>query len=389
MTAPMTVISNGKIVTSDGVVEGDLVLSGGTIECIETRANNFRGSPEIIDAAGGFVVPGLVDLHVHGAGGANLWDETSGSVDNVCRSLAGFGTTCCLATGLITAEKESDELDEVVDAVGSGRAGAQIVGIHLEGPFINPEKRGMIPPEYVQECSPARWREVWDDCRSKLRMMTIAPEVSGATDVIREMVDEGVIPALGHTNATLEEVRTGMEAGLSHVTHLANAMRGLHHREPGALGAALMEDDLSVQIIADGHHLHPEFVRWVVEMKGAERCCLVTDGIGPMGISAGHCDYQDYQCTIQDGAVYGPNGDLVGTTLTLLQIVQRAKKFTGLPLYEAVNMASLYPARVLDIADSKGSIAPGKDADVIVCDENFNVDAVLIGGRKSPTGAKY
>jgi len=378
-------IRGGEVVTPAGNVAADVLIEDGKLARIGQIEPTQAEGAQVIDAEGKLVLPGLIDVHVQGAGGSDLLQGTPEAVERVCRSLASFGTTAFLATSVVeVAHREQPHIDSILEVMSQGSSGARILGIHLEGPFINPEKKGMIQTRFICEADPDYLACTQDVCAGSLRMMTIAPELPGGLDLIGQLVHDGTIAALGHTNATYEEAVRGIVAGLSHVTHLANAMRSIHHRDPGALGAALMSDALTVQIIADGIHLHPAFLRWVVGMKPADHLAVITDGISAVGLPAGRYSYGGLEFTIDHGAARYGDGTLIGTALTQFQLVGRLMEFTGLPLHEAVNIASLYPARMLGLQNAKGSLEEGKDADVVICDRDLGVEAVLVEGRRVP-----
>ncbi len=376
-------ISGGEVVTPTGIKRAAIQVEDGRLARIGPVPRSATQGAQTIDATGRLVLPGLIDLHVQGAGGADLLDEDPDAVRHVRSSLAAFGTTAFLATTTIdTTAPEQTHIQRIEDSPGRRPGCATLLGIHLEGPFINPEKRGMIQPKHIHDASPGYYHWVTGVCGGKLRMMTIAPEVPGALDIIRDLKRCGVVASLGHTDATYEETLRGIEAGLSHVTHVGNAMRSMHHREPGALGAVLMSDRLTAQIITDGVHLHPDFVAWLIRLKGPERFAIITDGISAMGLPPGRYRYGELEYTVQDGAARYGDGTLIGTALTQIELVSRAMEFAGLPLHEAVNMASLYPARIAGVSDRKGSIEQGKDADLLICDQGLGIETVLVEGEK-------
>jgi N-acetylglucosamine-6-phosphate deacetylase len=205
--------------------------------------------------------------------------------------------------------------------------------------------------------------------------------VPGTLEIIAHLCDAGIVPSLGHTYATFEEAQRGIEAGITHVTHVTNAMRSFHHREPAALGAVLMSDHLSMQVITDGVHIHPRVVRWLFELHGPDRCAIITDGMKAMGMPPGQYRYGETPFEIRDGAARYADGTLIGTACTQLELVRRALDFTDLPLHAAVRAASLTPARIIGHQQRKGSLDPGKDADILMCDRELNLQGVMLRGK--------
>ena len=375
-------IEAGQIVTPAGVIEGDLLVEDGKIRMVGRVPREAARGARSVEAAGRLVLPGLVDVHVQGAGGCDILSDDPDDVTLVRRNLASFGTTSFLATTTVDVTTEDQpHVRHVLREAAAPRRGARLLGIHLEGPFVSIEKRGMIEERFI--CAPDGDRYGWvkELCGGRLRMMTIAPELPGALEIIADLAASGIVASLGHTNATYEEAVRGIEAGVSHVTHIGNAMRSMHHREPGAFGAALMSEGLSAQIIADGIHLHPQMMSWIIRLTGPENCAIITDGIGAMGMPDCTYSYGGLTYTVDDGAARYLDGTLIGTAITQLQMVQRTIGITGLPLHEVVAMASLVPARILGVDDRLGSIEAGKEADFLICGRDLNVEAVFIGAE--------
>jgi len=382
MTTIKHLIRGGDIVTPAGVRRGDVLIESGKLARVGKITRTESRGAQVLDATGRLVLPGMIDVHVQGAGGSDFLEGTPKAVRAVCRNLARFGTTALLATTAIdTTAPDQPHIRAIAEVMSGPAPGARILGIHLEGPFINLVKKGMIQPRFIRAPDGQYLDFIQKTCAGGLRMMTIAPELPGALDLVRALTERGVIASLGHTDATYEEALRGIEAGISHVTHTANAMRSIHHRDPGALGAALMSDSLTMQVITDGIHLHPAFLRWIVAMKGPARFALITDGISAVGLPPGRYSYGGLEFTIDNGAARYIDGTLIGTALTQPQLVRRLMNFTDMPLHEAVNMASLYPARILGVDDRKGSLETGKDADVVICDHDLNVGTVIAEGE--------
>jgi N-acetylglucosamine-6-phosphate deacetylase len=373
----MSVLANGRLVTPDGIVDGWLEVAGRTITAIGTGEPPQRADR---DLAGQWVVPGFVDIHVHGGADA---DFSAGSPEQA-RRVVGLhrrhGTTTMLAS-LVTAD-----IDTLVASVTSlaelGDAG-ELAGIHLEGPFLAPARCGAHDPRLLRTPEPDLVDRLASAGRTRVRMVTLAPELPAGTEATRRFVDAGVIVAVGHTDATYEQTRAAIDAGATVGTHLFNAMRPLHHREPGPVPALLEDDRVSVELICDGVHLHPSVIRGAMRTASASRVALVTDAMAAAGTGDG--DYLLGQLTVRvrDGIARQPDGTIAGSTLTMDRALRCAVD-AGASIDEAVTMASTTPARVLGQADRIGSITVGRDADLVVLDQSLQVAAVMAKGSWLP-----
>jgi len=416
----------GSVITSKEIIkDGVVVIDGAKIAyvgpmgtpCGDTNAKcaqSPQGVPnmEIIDCRGKFISPGFIDLHVQGAGGCDILDGNYEAVNTISKALAANGVTAFLATtvyfvGAGPCARPSQgnhrglplHLAAVAQAIRKGTQGARVLGVHLEGPFINPLKCGMIKKENIAQtmgtlCGGTNVKyarppqgvpdidAIIDACGGALKMMTIAPEMPGAIEIIKQLKKNKIVAAIGHTNATYDETIKGFDAGITHATHVFNAMRSLHHREPGAVGAVLTDDRVSVQLIADGKHLHPAVVGLVIKQKDYERTALITDSMSAAGLPDGRYVYNDLKYESNAGlAVYFGTDTFIGTALTLNKIVKRVVAMGKANLQQAVLMASIVPARVLGIDNRKGSIVKGKDADIVVIDKDCDVSMTIIDGK--------
>ena len=376
----MQYIINGTILLPVGAVMGcalafDKGRIAGIVEAPPAGAN-------IIDAAGGVIAPGLVDVHIHGFMG---WDASNGSAEELramSQRLAGWGTTSWLPT---TMTLDWPVLEKCFSAIRVARDasiqedwnGAQVLGCHAEGPFISSKKKGAQSESSIQSPDIEKLRP-WTDV---VRLMTVAPEVEGALPFIREAARLGVTLSMGHTDATAAQALSGVEAGITHATHTFNAMSPMSHREPGAVGAALSDGHVYCELIADTFHVNPLLFGIMARQKG-DHLVLITDSIQVAHLPDGPHD-QSGQTVVVDGIrCRFPDGTIAGSSLTLDMAVRNFRKYTGLPLYEVVNMASLYPARSIGTDDRKGSLEPGKDADILIADGDFNIRQTFIRGRQ-------
>jgi len=364
-----TLITNGTLITPAEEVPGGWVLVDG-----DRIADVGQGGPPAadatIDAGGCTIAPGFIDLHAQGFRGYDLWDPSDEAFLGATRQMASTGVTACQASC-----RPTDEVCRTMrPRIGRSDGGCRVVGLYFEVPFISPEKRGAIPPEYVEQPSREVAERILDASRGILSMITIAPEQPGVLELIPLFRAASgpagpVVCAIGHTSATYDDAVAGFDAGITHCTHLFNAMTGLHHREPGAVGALLARPDVSVEIICDGVHLHPAAVRTAVACKGVAKTCLITDCVSGLGRE------------VIDGAPRLADGTIAGSVLSMDRAVANVQRFAGVSLREAVEMASLSPARVIGLDASKGSLEPGKDADLVIFDDQINVRLTMIGGE--------
>lgn len=335
---------------------------------------------ECLDAGGRLLSPGFIDVHVQGAGGADVLDGTREALAVMSATLARLGTTSFLATTVARPRTGHDHLRVVRECMKEDLGGARILGVHLEGPFINVVKKGGISPDGIYAYTPESYRELFDAAGDSVRMMTIAPELPGAVECIRRLVDRGIIAAFAHSQAGYDDFLRGCDAGISHVTHIFNAMNGLHHREPGPITAIFGHASITAQIISDGNHVHPAVVRLLASVIGTRRCVCITDGVQGMGLPEGAYTYNGRAYESRDGVARYLDGTLIGTTMGLGQIARRFRTFTGCSTAEALETVTINPARLLGIDASHGTIAPGKAADLVVLNDDLSVYATIVAG---------
>ncbi len=370
------------IVTASQVVTPARILAPGWLHLDGDRivevGEGAPPRPPDVDLGDSTVVPGFVDLHVHGGGGASFDSGTSDAADVVAATHLAHGTTS-MAASLVTDTRERmvDAVRELALLVQDGR----LAGIHLEGPWLSPQRSGAHQPGSLTTPDPASVDALLAAGDGAVRMVTLAPELPGGIDAVRRLVDAGVLAAIGHTDATYDEARAALDAGARLGTHLFNAMRPLHHRDPGPVGA-LLDSPVDVELIADGVHLHPALLRTVFAAKPGQ-CILVTDAMAAAGAPDGDYALGQMAVEVRDGVarLASPDGDgaIAGSTLTMDAAVRFAVRTAGLPLLDVVHAASTAPARAWGLADV-GALEAGRRADLVVLDDDLEVVRVMRAG---------
>ena len=383
------VLRSRRIITPGGVVDGEVVVRDGRIVSVSAGPGS-GATPGSVAASGGVVelgdrwlAPGFIDTHVHGGAGAQFNTVDVDEVGAAARFHAGHGTTALLAT-LLPAPV--DELVASLGAIGSAAgtpAAPTILGVHLEGPFLSPARPGALDPSRFLAPDPGVLRRLLAAAPGTVRMMTLAPELPGALELIAALRAADAIASLGHSDASFAQATEALDAGAASVTHLFNAMRPFHHRDPGLLGAALDARMCSAELIADGIHVDPVALRLAFRARGAAGLRLITDAIAAAGMPDGNHRLGARQVTVVGGeARLGPEpgAALAGSILTMDAAVAGAVRFLGLDVPEAVALASSMPAHVLGVDDRKGAIAPGQDADLVVLDDDLRARGTIAAG---------
>ena len=378
----MLAIKNGKTILEDGVVLGKAVLVDGKIVDVVDESEIPAGA-EIIDANGGYIAPGFIELHIHGYLGKDVCDASEESIRIISKGLLENGVTGYLPTTMTV------DMSVIKGAIESVRAlmaesktpefdGTQILGVHAEGPFISESKKGAQDPRYILKPD-ADFVKANSDV---IRVITLAPEEDDAdfSQIKRITTETDVVVSMGHTSADYDTAVAGVKAGVRHATHLFNAMTPLTHRGPGVVGAALNCDEVSTELIVDTHHVNKALFDTVYKLKG-RKLVFITDCLPAGGLPEGEYTlggakiiYKNDLCRLEDGTI-------AGSVLKLNKGVWNVYTNSKIPLHECVNCASLNPATTLGIADKKGSIKAGKDADLVILDNEFNVKKTIIGGK--------
>jgi len=389
----MLAFTAGRLLTPTDAVEHPLVLveQGRILEISERSSRQLPAGVSVSDFGDGVMAPGYFDLHIHGSAGYDVMDDTAEALPAIEHLLARHGVTSYFPT-TVTAPMDTilRALERLADAIekrestnGEGKGRALPLGIHLEGPFISHARRGVHPPELLLAPTLTLFERIWQAARGRIRMMTIAPELDGAPEVIAEAARRGVCVSLGHSDADFETTERGIAAGARHATHTFNAMRPLSHnrldhRSPGILGAVLTDGRVSADIIADGVHLDPSIVKLFAKAKGPEQTVLITDATSATGMPDGRYRLGSFEVDVHDGKCMS-NGKLAGSVLTMDRAVRNLARFAEWDLPQAVAAATQNPARVAQIAN-KGVLAPGADADFVVLNSVGQVLRTFIGG---------
>ncbi|MEW2076504.1 N-acetylglucosamine-6-phosphate deacetylase [Streptomyces sp. NPDC012403] len=372
--APTKVLAGARVVLPTGTVDDGRVTVEGT-----RIASTGPENAETVDLSGHWVVPGFVDLHNHGGGGASF---TGGTAEDV---LKGVHTHRLHGTTTVVASAVTGDLHFLARQAGMLAELAQqgdIAGIHFEGPFISPCRKGAHDEGLLRDPDPAEVRKLIDAAHGQARMMTLATELPGGLDSVRLLAEHGVIAAVGHTDATYEQTLRAIDAGATVATHLFNAMPPLGHRAPGPIAALLEDERVTVELINDGTHLHPAALRLAFHHAGAARVAFVTDAMDAAGFGDGRYMLGPLEVEVADGvARLVEGGSIAGSTLTLDRAFQRAVTVDGLPVEDVVRAISANPARLLGLDDRIGSLEPGKDADLVVLDADFALKGVMRRGE--------
>ncbi|MBM4167706.1 MAG: N-acetylglucosamine-6-phosphate deacetylase [Ignavibacteria bacterium] len=371
IVTPFRILSRGTI-----VVEGKKIAEIGGVKDVKTP----KGCT-VIDAEGMILTPGFVDLLVHGGGGHGFADMSSEAVENISKFFFEHGTTGMLAS--LYSKREPELIADVsrIADFCEGANGSNVWGIHLEGPFINKEQHGAMKVEYLWKPDVQKWKRVFAASRGSIKLMTIAPELEGVDQVMREAAKHGVVLSIGHSVATYQDVLNAIDNGAAHVTHMFNAMKPFHHRKPGVITGALLHNELKVELIADGIHVHPAVMKLIYRVKGEGGIILITDAIRACGMPEGEYHFMDQKIFVKGKTAYLEDGTLAGSTLTMEEAVKIMVREVEVPLTDAVRMASLNGAKVLGLEHRKGILAVGKDADLVLLNKDFEVQMTLYEGK--------
>ncbi|EKD54704.1 MAG: hypothetical protein ACD_60C00057G0029 [uncultured bacterium] len=379
----MVMIAGPAIYSEEGIVENAaLDIEGTKIKAIIPE-NKIRGD-SLTFPKNYHLVPGFIDVHIHGANGSDVMDGDFHALETISHALAEEGTTSFLATTMTAAPDAIEKALMNIHAFMQKQEkmdGARILGAHLEGPFLSAKKIGAQPAAYILPPNSddiKQWQKISGHC---IKLITLAPELKDALKLIHFLKEEGIVASVGHTDATYAESIAAIDAGCSHVTHLFNAMRGIHQREPGTVTAALLRDKVSTELIVDGVHLHPAIVELIFKIKNKEKIILVTDAMRAKCLADDTYELGGQTIHVKNQIAKLPDGTLAGSTLKMFTALKNMIQFTQCSFFDAIKCASENPAKMLNIFDKKGSIAAGKDADLVVLDDQLNVVLTMCMGK--------
>ncbi len=389
MSITKTKISNGRIITPSGIIDGCIIITGNKITGISEQDVEMPDAIEI-DAAGKYVSPGFIDIHVHGGGGYDFMDGTETAFLEIAATHARYGTTAMVPTTLTSRREDLfHTLELYQEADRKNTDGASFLGMHLEGPYFAMNQRGAQDPKYIRNPDPAEYEEIL----SRYNVITrwsAAPELAGAISFGRFLLGKGVLPAIAHTDAIYEEVVEAYENGFSLITHLYSCMSGVTRRNgyryAGVLESAWLIDGMDVEIIADGIHLPPPLLKLAYKIKGSDRIALITDAMRAAGMPPGESVLGNIdnglKVIVEDGVAKLPDRSaFAGSVATTDRLVHNMIRLAGVSLTEAVKMMTITPATIMKVQSAKGSLVAGKDADIIIFDDDIRVSMTMVNGR--------
>ncbi|MFZ0805185.1 MAG: N-acetylglucosamine-6-phosphate deacetylase [Candidatus Sulfotelmatobacter sp.] len=375
-----------RIYTPIDEIEGPLVVieNGRVAEVSTLAAKAVASNMRFVDLGDAILAPGFFDIHIHGGAGLDVMQALPSELPRLGKFLASHGVTgyfpTTVAAPLDSTYASLERMAEAIEATTDGAVQARPLGIHLEGPFLSHKRRGVHPPEYLVEPTVAIFDRMWQAARGHVCVMTIAPELPGAMEVIAEAARRGVCVSIGHSDSDLPTAKRAVESGATHATHTFNAMRPLDHREPGILGDVLTDDRITADMIVDGIHVAPEVVKLFLQAKGVERAVLITDAISATGMPNGRYKLGPIEVDVKDGkCTY--NGSLAGSVLTMDRAVRNVTEFSSWSLRDAVRTATYNPARAVGMEKNYGVLAPGAAADFVVLNTAGEVIKTIVGGR--------
>lgn len=381
----MLLIKNGNLLAHRQIREGAIVIHDKTIafagpltELPQTIRGISVNDLAVIDANGAFIAPGLIDLHIHGCYGVDFMEEGSQALTVMSEYLASQGVTAFLPSTLTASPTKTRTVVEQLASFTSPKAKA--IGLHLEGPYINYKRKGAQYGPEIRQADIAELSRIYDLLGEGLRLVTLAPEEPQALEAVDWLRQRGVTVSIGHSDASYEQAMAGFNRGITNVTHTFNGMSGLHHREPGVVGASLAAKHVYNELIADGIHVHPGAMQVLYNAKGPERIILISDALQATGLPDGEYVLGDQKVTLKDGAARLAEGNLAGSTLSMIKAIRNMVEILGIPLLEAVKMATANPAQAINLGN-KGELLPGMDADVVVFSSDFTVQTTIVEGK--------
>ncbi len=380
-----TLLYFANIVTPTEVIEhGAVAISEGNIVYVGAMENAPHHCEYRLELRGKYLAPGFIDMHDHGGTGISF-ENTSNlhqDLQTYSQWVVSTGVTNYLCSIAAPDSKTLvEKINRYVDVFKQGVEGAQPIGLHLEGPFLNKQKKGAFDPAWLRMPSLEEAQSYIKAGKGWIYQMTLAPELPGAQEIAALLRSEGILVSLGHTDSDYETASAALKGNFTHVTHTFNAQSGFHHRRPGVFGAIFTSDEITAELIADTVHAHPGAMKILVRCLGTDRIVLITDAMPGAGLPDGIYDLVGLKVTVKDGHANLPDGTIAGSTVLLNQCVRNVNQLVGVSFPDAVKMASLNPARTMGLADRLGSIAVGKEANLVVLDQDANVFMTMVKGQ--------
>ena len=379
-------MGNSVVLNARAVMQNE-IKSASTVWIEEgkiTKISNERNPAipkdyDVFDADGNFLIPGMIDVHIHGANGYDMMDGTEESILEVSRTCALTGCTSFLVTSVTSSLEDLMVMIENVKKVIGKEPGAKIAGIHLEGPYLNVKRKGMQNEKYLRHPNQKEMEEILKAADGLVKMVTIAPELPGGMEMVQFLNERGIIVALAHSDATYDEAKQAFAIGASHVTHCFNGMRPIHHRDPGLVVAAFEEPHVSLQAIVDHVHLHPAIVRLMHRIKGPEGVVLITDALQAMNMGDGVYEFGGHEVTVENGEARLADGTLASSTVTMIEALRKTVE-SGISLVDVACMATKTPATILGLPQ-KGRLEVNADADLVLVDAEYNHVWTMVDGK--------
>lgn len=374
----------GNVILPDRIlINGVVLIEGKKISGIYSQKDKFRDkAADLFDYGDNFISPGLIDMHIHGALGKDVMDCEIESLKKIAIHLAKYGATGFLGTTASSSLHSLFETVETIKRAAKSHLPSELLGIHVEGPFLNIKRKGAQDPSFIRRMNKEEIQSLIRAVKGMKTVISMAPEVDDNMSYIKTLKESGIIVAIGHSDATYQQAIESFKKGITHATHLFNAMSGYHHRKPGVAGAVFDFPEVSAEVIADGIHLHPSALRLVFCRKEKGKICLITDSIKAAGMGDGIFSMGNLKIVVKENkARLVKSNVLAGSVLTLNRAVRNIIDWIGVPVNQAINMASLNPARVLGLDNKIGSIQRGKYANIAIFDREFNIVETILRGK--------